>query len=63
DGVRVLGPAPAPLALLRGRVRHRLLVKAARDVNMQAYLRGWLGRVRQPGGIRLQVDIDPISFL
>ena len=63
DGVRVLGPAPAPLAVLRGRTRHRLLVKAARDVRMQDYLRGWLGRVRPPRGIRVQVDIDPISFL
>lgn len=62
-GVEVLGPAPAPLTLLRGRTRYRLLVKSARDVNMQDYVRGWLERVRQPSRIRLQVDIDPMSFL
>jgi primosomal protein N' (replication factor Y) len=62
-GVQVLGPAPAPLAVLRRRHRRRLLVKAARDVNLQALLRGWLGRVRLAGSARLQVDIDPYSFL
>jgi len=62
-GVEVLGPTPAPLSLLRGRTRYRLLIKAARDVNMQDFVRGWLGRVRQPSRIRLQVDMDPISFL
>jgi primosomal protein N' (replication factor Y) len=62
-GVEVLGPAPAPLVLLRGRTRHRLLVKAARDVNVQEVVRGWLGQVRLPNAIRLQVDVDPMSFL
>lgn len=63
EGVHVLGPAPAPLSILRGRHRRRLLVKATRDVNMQAVLRPWLARVRVPGGVRVQVDIDPYSFL
>jgi primosomal protein N' (replication factor Y) len=62
-GVDVLGPAPAPLAILRGRHRRRLLVKAERGVNLQAVLRDWLGRVRIAGSVRLQVDIDPYSFL
>lgn len=62
-GVHVLGPAPAPLAILRGRHRRRLLVKGSRDVYMQAVLRPWLARVRVPGGVRVQVDIDPYSFL
>jgi primosomal protein N' (replication factor Y) (superfamily II helicase) len=62
-GVAVLGPAPAPLAVLRGRHRYRFLVKAERSVNLQAVLRDWLGRVRLGGGVRLQVDIDPYSFL
>ena len=62
-GVNVLGPAPAPLAVLRGRHRRRFLVKAGREVNMQAALRGWLSRVRVQGSVRLQVDIDPYSFL
>jgi primosomal protein N' (replication factor Y) (superfamily II helicase) len=62
-GIGVLGPAPAPLAILRGRHRRRFLVKAKRGVNLQAVLRDWLGRVRLAGSARLQVDIDPYSFL
>ncbi len=62
DGLQVLGPAPAPLALLRGHFRHRLLVKAARSVNLQDYIRRWLSRTPQPGGIRIRVDIDPYNF-
>ena len=62
-GIAVLGPAPAPLAILRGRHRRRFLVKAERGVNLQAVLRDWLGRVRLGGSVRLQVDIDPYSFL
>jgi primosomal protein N' (replication factor Y) len=62
-GVMVLGPAPAPLAVLRGRHRRRFLVKVGREVNLQATLRSWLSRVRIQGSVRLQVDIDPYSFL
>jgi len=63
DGVRVLGPAPAPLAMLRGRHRRRFLVKADRSVKLQALLRVWIAKVRLPASVRLQVDIDPYSFL
>jgi primosomal protein N' (replication factor Y) len=62
-GVVVLGPAPAPLAVLRGRHRRRFLVKAERAVGLQAVLREWLSRVRLAGSARLQIDIDPYSFL
>jgi primosomal protein N' (replication factor Y) len=62
-GIEVLGPAPAPLRILRGRHRRRFLVKARRDVNLQAALREWLARVRVPSSVRVQVDIDPYSFL
>jgi primosomal protein N' (replication factor Y) (superfamily II helicase) len=61
--VAVLGPAPAPLAILRGRHRRRFLVKTTRAVNLQAVIREWLARVRLAGSARLQVDIDPYSFL
>ncbi len=61
--VEVLGPAPAPLALLRGRHRRRLLLKAVRRVPVQTVLRHWLGRMRLPAGVRIQVDIDPYSFV
>jgi primosomal protein N' (replication factor Y) len=63
DGVIVLGPAPAPLALLRGRYRERLLVKAAEGVDLPGWLRTWLAPIRLPSAIHLQVDVDPVSFL
>jgi primosomal protein N' (replication factor Y) len=62
--IQVLGPAEAPLAVIRGRHRYRLLVKAAREADLQAYLRLWLGAAPKPkGDVRLVVDIDPYSFL
>jgi primosomal protein N' (replication factor Y) len=63
-GVMVLGPAEAPLALIRGRYRFRLLVKTEREVDLQAYLRAWLTRAPKPrGNVRVAVDVDPQSFL
>jgi primosomal protein N' (replication factor Y) len=60
----VLGPAEAPIALIRGRHRWRLLVKAPRDIDIQAYLRAWLGALPKfATDIRVQVDIDPYNFL
>jgi primosomal protein N' (replication factor Y) len=62
--IEVLGPAEAPIAVIRGRHRWRLLVKAPRDVDVQAYLRAWLGALPPlKGDLRLSVDIDPYSFL
>jgi primosomal protein N' (replication factor Y) len=61
-GIEVLGPAPAPLALLRGRHRRRLLLKTARATAPQALLRVWLAAVAVPHAVRVQVDIDPYSF-
>jgi primosomal protein N' (replication factor Y) (superfamily II helicase) len=62
-GLRVLGPAPAPLALLRGRHRQRLLVIAAPEVDLPDALRPWLKGRRPPGGVRLQIDVDPYGFM
>jgi primosomal protein N' (replication factor Y) len=62
-GIVVMGPAPAPLALLRGRHRWRFLLKARKDVSLQSAIRGWLAGVRPPRATRIQVDIDPCSFL
>ncbi|MGK2284979.1 primosomal protein N' [Pedomonas sp. V897] len=62
-GLEVLGPAPAPLALLRGRHRMRFLVKARKGLPLQAILGEWLGRVRWPSSVRVTADIDPQSFL
>ena len=63
EGLEVLGPAPAPLAILRGRHRRRLLLKTRRDVAVQPILRDWLAKVRVPHGARVDVDVDPVSFL
>ncbi len=63
DGIEVLGPAPAPLAILRGRHRRRFLLKCRRDIAPQPLLRTWLAQVKLPGGVRLQIDVDPYSFL
>lgn len=62
-GVTILGPAPAPLAVLRGRHRRRFLIKAPKALRLQALLRHWLGQAKLPNAVRLQVDIDPYSFL
>ena len=62
-GIEVLGPAPAPLALLRGRHRRRLLLKARRDVPVQPVLREWMSRVDLPNSVRVQIDVDPVGFL
>lgn len=62
-GLQVLGPAPAPLAMLRGRHRFRLLVTARRTVPLSAILRDWLARVPVSSGVRVTVDVDPYSFM
>jgi primosomal protein N' (replication factor Y) len=61
-GIVVWGPTPAFYQLLRGRTRERLLVQAERSVDLQAYLRLWLARVKLAHSVRLAVDIDPVSF-
>ena len=61
-GAQVFGPAPAPIARIRGRHRVRLLVKADRGVALQAALAAWVGQVRLPAQVRLAIDIDPQSF-
>jgi primosomal protein N' (replication factor Y) len=63
DGVVVWGPAPAPIYRLRGEARLRFLVKARRDVNLQAFIAAWLSRVKLPGGVRRAIDIDPYGFV
>jgi primosomal protein N' (replication factor Y) (superfamily II helicase) len=63
DGVTILGPAPAPLALLRGRHRRRFLIKTRRDIAPQPIIKAWLAGLKFPGDLRLQIDIDPYSFL
>jgi primosomal protein N' (replication factor Y) len=61
--IETLGPAPAPLALLRGRHRRRFLLRTGREASLQQLMADWLDGVRPAGGLRLQIDIDPYSFL
>ncbi|MDV4167198.1 primosomal protein N' [Rhodovulum sp. FJ3] len=61
-GAQVFGPAPAPIARVRGRHRVRLLIKAAKGVPIQNALRDWAAQVKLPNNVRLQIDIDPQSF-
>lgn len=63
DGMAVYGPAPAPLAQLRGRHRHRLLVHAPRSFALQETIRSWLNSVEWSAKVRVTVDVDPYSFM
>lgn len=64
ERISVLGPAEAPIFIVRGRHRWRLLVKAPREADIQGYLRAWLESVPEAkSDLRLSVDIDPYSFL
>jgi primosomal protein N' (replication factor Y) len=63
EGMAVFGPAPAPLAMLRGRHRQRLLVHAQRSLDVQDVIRDWLAGVEWSAKVRVSVDVDPYSFL
>lgn len=60
--VSTLGPAPAPIFMLRNKFRYRLLLKTAKNIRIQDVLRDWLKRIKIPGQVRVEVDIDPYSF-
>ena len=62
-GIRILGPAPAPLALIRGRHRRRFLVKAPQGVRIQPVIERWLRQVPTRRGVRVHIHIDPYTFL
>ena len=61
--IAIHGPAPAPMAMLRGRYRYRLLINARRTSELQKVIRGWLDPLRFAQGVRVAVDIDPYSFV
>ena len=63
EGMDVYGPAPAPLAMLRGRHRYRLLIHARRGLDVQDVVRAWLGALDWPPKVRVIVDVDPYSFV
>jgi primosomal protein N' (replication factor Y) len=59
----ILGPAPAPLSILRGKYRWRVLMKAPRSFTMQDWLQGLLARCKAPASLRVKTDIEPYNFL
>ena len=61
--VTIFGPADAPLAIVRGRRRKRILVRAARSVDIQSFLLAWRSRRPPPNSVRIDVDVDPYNFL
>jgi len=63
EGLEVYGPADAPLGLIRGRRRKRFLVRANRNVDLQAFLAAWKARAKVPSSVRVTIDVDPYSFL
>jgi primosomal protein N' (replication factor Y) len=64
ERIKVLGPAEAPLAVIKGRYRFRILVKSPRSLDLSAYLRQWLAAgPKVSGNLKLEVDVDPQSFL
>src|SRR5690606_3767094 len=63
ERLAILGPAPAPLSMIRGRHRYRFLIKCAKDVSIQAIIGKWLQGCRLPSDIRLQIDVDPYNFM
>jgi primosomal protein N' (replication factor Y) len=64
DGVRLFGPADAPVAMIRGRHRVRLLAQSGKDFDLSGYVRFWLASAEKPkGDLKIQVDIDPMSFM
>ena len=63
ESISVLGPAPAPVFMLRNRYRYRLLLKTAKDIKTQDIVQKWLQKVKIPSRVRVVVDIDPYSFM
>ena len=61
-GAQIFGPAPAPIARIRGRNRVRLLIKAEKNAPIQAALSAWTALFKLPNSLRLSIDIDPQSF-
>ncbi len=62
-GVEVWGPAPAPIAILRGRHRRRFLIRSDRNVDLSAFLSAWKERVKLPTSVRATLDVEPYSFM
>jgi len=62
-GLHIIGPAPAPMARVRGMHRYRMLMHAPKDAKIQPIIREWVNRTQKIGGVKIKVDIDPYSFM
>lgn len=63
DKISVLGPAPAPIFMLRNRYRYRLLLKTDKTIKIQEVVKTWIQKVKIPSKVRVVIDIDPYSFM
>ena len=63
DGIEILGPSEAPISRLRGLYRHRLFIQAEPGVNLSKYMAAWRAKARVPAKYKIQIDIDPQSFV
>lgn len=63
EGIEILGPSEAPIGRLRGLYRRRLFVQAESAVNLSKYMQAWRAKVRPPSKYKIQIDIDPQSFM
>ncbi|MEN8723346.1 MAG: primosomal protein N' [Alphaproteobacteria bacterium] len=63
QGISLFGPAEAPIAMIRGRYRMRLLLKTTLDIRIQPLLATWVAAVKLPSNVRLQIDVDPHDFM
>lgn len=62
--ISILGPSEAPISIVRGHHRWRLLIKAPRDVDLQSYLRAWAGAIpKLKSDTHVTIDVDPYNFL
>ena len=63
EGIEILGPSEAPIARLRGRFRQRLFIQAEPNVNLSKYMQVWRAKIRPKAKYKVQIDIDPQSFM
>lgn len=62
DGIKVLGPAPAPMYRIRGKYRYRFLVQADKKIDLSKFMQAWIDAYKMPSSIKITVDIDPQNF-
>ena len=63
EGIEILGPSEPPIGRLRGLHRRRILVQSEAGVNLSKYMKAWRERIKIPNKYKLQIDIDPQSFM